>query len=360
MIPRTTVDIGNEELNAITKVIESGQFVKGEEARKLEEEFASFQNNKFGATVNSGTSALHLSLLALDIGKGDEVILPPNTFAATVNSVILAGAKPVFADINPNTFNIDEGKIEEKITQKTKCIIPVHLYGLMCDMSAIKDFTQDKEIYILEDACQAHGAEYFGKKAGEIGDLAAFSFFPTKNATVAGDGGIVISNNENLIDKIKSLRDHGRIQGEHKIAGFNNRLSEILAAIGRVHLRKLADFNEHRRNIASTYNEILKEVKQISLPAEPSGYKHVYHLFTTKTEKRDQLKTYLKEANIGSKIMYEERLNELNYVKEIIGIQEMPINDDVNKRILSLPISGSLNIEKIEYVANKVIEFFNE
>ncbi|MCE7738714.1 MAG: erythromycin biosynthesis sensory transduction protein eryC1, partial [Candidatus Heimdallarchaeota archaeon] len=248
---------------------------------------------------------------------------------------------------------------EDVISKRTKAIIPVHLYGLMSDMNPIKDIAEDNNLSILEDACQAHGAEYFSKRAGSIGDLTAFSFFPTKNVTVAGDGGIVLSNNEKLIDKIKALRDHGRRNGKHVMIGLNNRLSEILAAIGRAHLKKLDKYNDNRRKIADTYNQHLKDISEIVTPIEPEGYKHVYHLFTIKTKKRDELKKYLKENDIGTKIMYEERLNELDYVKQTAGNQPMPINDEVNQEILSLPISGTLDLEKINCVCDKIREFYN-
>lgn len=359
MIPRTTVDIGEAEKKAIERVFDSGQYVKGSECLKLEEEFSFYQNVKCGAGVNSGTSALHLSLLALEVKPGDEIITSPNTFAATVNSIILAGAKPVFSDIDPATFNLDPEKIKNAITEKTKVIIPVHLYGLIADMKPIKEITEDHNIKILEDACQAHGAEYYGKRAGSFGDLAAFSFFPTKNATVAGDGGIVLSNNEELITKIKALRDHGRINGKHVIPGLNNRLSELLAAIGRENIKQLDSANKNRRAIAKTYNEKLADIAEIELPLEPDNYEHVYHLYTIKSKERDQLCLYLKNEKIGSKIMYPERLNELEYVKNLIPYSPMPINDEVNSKILSLPISGTMNLEKIEFVCEKIIEFFS-
>ena len=359
MIPRTTVDIGEDELNAVNRVLRSGQYVKGEECNLLEEEFSKYQNVKYGAGVNSGTSAIFLGLKSLGIQPRDEIITVPNTFAATVNSILMLGAKPVFVDIDFSTFNIDVSKIEDVISKRTKAIIPVHLYGLMSDMNPIKDIAEDNNLSILEDACQAHGAEYFSKRAGSIGDLTAFSFFPTKNVTVAGDGGIVLSNNEKLIDKIKALRDHGRRNGKHVMIGLNNRLSEILAAIGRAHLKKLDKYNDHRRKIADTYNQSLKDISKIVTPIEPEGYKHVYHLFTIKTKKRDELKKYLKENDIGTKIMYEERLNELDYVKQTAGNQPMPINDEVNQEILSLPISGTLDLEKINCVCDKIREFYN-
>lgn len=359
MIPRTTVDIGEDELNAVNRVLRSGQYVKGEECNLLEEEFSKYQNVKYGAGVNSGTSAIFLGLKSLGIKPRDEIITVPNTFAATVNSILMLGAKPVFVDIDFSTFNIDVSKIEDVISKRTKAIIPVHLYGLMSDMNPIKDIAEDNNLSILEDACQAHGAEYFSKRAGSIGDLTAFSFFPTKNVTVAGDGGIVLSNNEKLIDKIKALRDHGRRNGKHVMIGLNNRLSEILAAIGRAHLKKLDKYNDNRRKIADTYNQSLKDISKIVTPIEPEGYKHVYHLFTIKTKKRDELKKYLKENDIGTKIMYEERLNELDYVKQTAGNQPMPINDEVNQEILSLPISGTLDLEKINCVCDKIREFYN-
>ena len=360
MIPRTTVDIGNLEKEAVNRVLQSGQFVKGKECPLLEKEFSQQQNVKFGAGVNSGTSALHLSLLALNVKLGDEVVTTPNTFAATINAIILTGAKPIFVDINPKTFTLDITKLENVITEKTKVILPVHLYGLITDMKQVDEIAKKHDLRVLEDACQAHGAEYFGRKSGSFDDLAAFSFFPTKNATVAGDGGIVLSNNEELIEKIKSLRDHGRRRGEHVIAGLNNRLSEILAAIGREHIKKLDQFNNHRRKIANIYNQELDNLNQIELPIEPEGSKHVYHLFTIKAEERNKLQQFLKENKVGSKIMYPEKLNHLEYVKEISGFQQMPVNDKINAKILSLPISGSLDLEKIDEVVNVINKFYSE
>ena len=358
MIPRTTVDLGEEERKAMLKVLESGQYVKGKECKQLEEEFCEYQGVKFGAGVNSGTSALHLGLVALGVKPGDEVITVPNTFAATINPIIMMGAKPVFVDVNPQTFTIDVTKIPEAITPKTKAIIPVHLYGLMADMKSIADIAKENNLSVLEDACQSHGAEYFSKRAGAIGDMAAFSFFPTKNTTVGGDGGIVISNNEELIDKVVSLRDHGRKDGKHVMPGLNNRLSEVLAAVGRAHLGKLDQFNTHRIAIANEYKKNLSDLTEVDLPFAPDGYKHVYHLYTIKTEKRDQLREYLKENGVGSKVMYKERLNDLDYVKDVFGYQEMPINDKLSSRILSLPISGTLELDKINQVSVKINDFF--
>jgi len=359
MIPRTTVDIGEDEKKAINRVIKSGQFVKGKECEEFEKEFSSYQGVKYGAGVNSGTSALHLSLLALGLKSKDEVITVPNTFAATVNAIILAGGKPVFIDINPETFTIDVEKIAEKITERTKVILPVHLYGLMADIKHIKDIAEDKNLLVLEDACQAHGAEINGKKAGQIGDLAAFSFFPTKNITVAGDGGMIISNNEELIQKVKTLRDHGRINKKHVIAGLNNRLSEILAAIGREHLKKIDQFTKHRRKIAELYKSKLEDITQITLPIEPRNYKHVYHLYTIRVHDRDDLKSYLYSKNIGSSIMYAEQLNKLDYVIQVAGIQNTPINEQINKEILSIPISGTLDLNLVEQITDTIIKRYN-
>jgi len=358
MIPRTTVEIGLEEKKAIERVISSGQYVKGKECESLEKEFCDYQNVKYGACVNSGTSALHLSLLALGLKPGDEVITVPNTFAATVNAILIAGGKPVFADIDPNTYTIDTTKIESLITEKTKVILPVHLYGLMANVEEIRRIADKHDLAILEDACQAHGAEIMGKKAGHFGNIAAFSFFPTKNMTVGGDGGIILSNNEELIEKVKALRDHGRINKKHVMAGLNNRLSEILAAIGRVQLKKLDTFTKNRRKIASIYKKYLGDNKNIELPIEEEGYKHVHHLFTIKADKRDELQNYLKNNSIITSVMYHEKLNELDYVKKVAGYQKTPINDEINKKILSLPISGTMDEKDIITVCEKINSFY--
>ena len=220
------------------------------------------------------------------------------------------------------------------------------------------DIAKENDLCVLEDACQAHGAEHNGYQSGNLSDLSAFSFFPTKNTTVGGDGGIVISNNEELIIKIQALRDHGRVNGQHIMAGLNNRLSEILAAIGRAHMKKLDEYNNHRRKIAQVYKNELNDISQIELPLEPENCKHVYHLFTIRTEKRTELKNYLKEKNIGSTIMYTERLNELEYVKKFAGNQPMQVNDSLVEKILSLPISGTMPLEKIGIVCEKIRNFY--
>ncbi len=358
-IPRTTVDVGQEELEAVKRVFERGQFVKGPECEALEKEFATYQGTKYGAAVNSGTSALHLSLLAIGIQSGDEIITVPNTFAATVNAIIMAGGRPKFVDINPHTYTMDATQLESAITPKTKAIIPVHLYGLMADMKPIREIADKHDLYVIEDACQAHGAKYFGKKAGYHGDLAAFSFFPTKNMTVAGDGGIVLSNNEELITKIKALRDHGRMMGKHVFAGLNNRLSEIFAAIGRINLKKLDEHNEHRRKIANIYSKHLSEIQDIEIPIEPKGYYHVYHLYTIKTSNRDELRTFLKNNNIETGIMYDTCLDELDYIKKLNDDDKSRLDNckNIKSKILSLPISGKLEQPTIENVCKKIKTF---
>ncbi len=352
--------VDEEIKKAAIEVLESKRYVKGEQAKKFEEEFAQFCGTRYGISTNSGTSALHIAMLVAGIKAGDEVIVPSHTFIATVSPLIHIGAKPIFAEIDERTYTMDPDDVRKKITEKTKAIIPVHLYGHPCDMKAIKEIAEEHNLCIIEDACQAHGAEYKGRKIGSIGDMACFSFFPSKNMTVAGDGGMVVTNNEEYAVKAAALRDQGRIAGkkyEHDYIGFNYRMSEILAAIGRIQLKHLPEWIERRREIAKLYNELLENVGVI-LPFEADWAKHVYHLYVVRHEERDKLKEFLKEKGVASGIHYPIPVHLQPAIRNtLLEDYKLEITEKVAKEVLSLPIYPQMEREKVEYVVECIKEF---
>ena len=354
----TEMYVDEEIKNAAIKVIESKRYVKGEQAKQFEKEFASFSGAKYGVATNSGTSALHVAMLSVGIGKGDEVIVPSHTFIATASPLIHIGAKPVFADINERNYTIDAEDVKKKITEKTKAIVPVHLYGHPAPMDELKEIAEEHGLIIIEDACQAHGALYKNKRVGSIGDIAAFSFFPSKNLTVAGDGGMIVTNNEEYALKAAALRDQGRVEGkkyEHDYIGFNYRMSEILAAIGRVQLKHLKDWIEGRRRVAKLYDEMLEGVIK---PFEEEWAKHVYHLYVIRHEKRDKLKEFLKGKGVATGIHYPIPVHMQPAMMKVLKERyTLPITEKIAKEVLSLPMYPWMEEEKVEYVANQIKNF---
>jgi perosamine synthetase len=286
--------LGKEEEKAVVQVIRSGHLVQGEQVAAFEKEFASYCGTKFAVATDNGTSALIVALVAAGIKTGDEVTTTPFTFIATANSISFVGAKPVFVDISPETFNINPKKIEEALTKRTKAIMPVHIYGLMADMEAINKIAKEHKLIVIEDSAQAHGASINGKKAGIWGDAATFSFYPSKNMTT-GEGGMVTTNNEKLAHTARLFRQQGmEKQYQHEMIGFNFRMTEIEAAIGREQLKKLDSFTQKRIKNAGYLTDNLSKVAGITPPVVPSGYRHVFHQYTIKIEKpypltRDQL-----------------------------------------------------------------------
>ena len=336
-----------KEINAaIGEVIKNSAFIGGQYVEKFETEMAKFCNTKYAVGLNSGTDALYLSLWALGIGPGDEVITTPFTFFATAEVIARLGAKPVFVDINPDTFNIDENLIEEKITQKTKVIIPVHLFGLPANMDKINSLAKKYKLAVVEDACQAIGSEYKGKKIGSIGDIGCFSFFPSKNLNAYGDGGMVTTDNQKLAEKIKILRNHGsKIKYYNDEIGVSSRLDGIQAAILSVKLKHLNKWNKSRQNIANTYNNLLKDIDGIEISKYDldKNTKHVYHQYTLKIKngKRDELKKYLENEGISSMIYYPLPLHMMKafeYLKIKKG--SLPVTEKMSEEVLSLTIES--------------------
>ncbi len=344
------------EINAaIQGVLDRGDFILGHDVEKLEEEFAAYCGAKYAVGVDSGLSALELSLRALGIGPGDDVIVPAHTFTATAAAISFAGANPIFVDADPATMNIDVDKIEDAITPKTKAILPVHLYGLPADMNVILGIAEKYHLVVVEDACQAHGAKYRGERTGSIGNAAGFSFYPTKNLGACGDGGIVTTNDAKVADMIRALRNCGqRVKNVHELAPFNHRLDNMQAAILRVKLHYLDQWIESRRKVADMYNKLLAGTDLV-LPLEPPGYQHVYHLYVVRSKHRDALQAYLKEHGVGTAIHYPNPVHLQPYYAEGRDRHgEFPVAEKVCTEILSLPMYPELTAEEVEVVASEI------
>jgi len=353
--------IKEEIKKAIMDIVESGQYIMGPNVKAFEEEIAAYLGVKHAIAVANGTDALVLTLDALEIGPGDEVITSPYTFFASAECISRVGAKPVFADIDPETLNINPEEIEKKITEKTKAIIPVHIFGQAAEMDKITALAEKHDIYVVEDACQAIGAEINGRKVGTIGKAGCFSFFPTKNLGAYGDGGLVVTNDDELADKIRLLRVHGsRKKYFHDVVGYNSRLDEIQAAILRVKLKYIDSWNEARRQKAKLYNELLKNTP-VKTPDIKEGKSHVFHLYTILAPNRDELKRHLEQKGIPTGIYYplplhlQEAYKDLGYKKG-----DMPVAEKTCKSNLSLPLYPEMPDEQIKYIADSVIEFYEK
>ena len=362
MIPfvdlKAQYDSIKEEIDeAIQSVLNNTSFIMGEELKKFEEEFAQFCDVKYAIGVANGSDALILALRACGIGEGDEVITVPHTFIATTEAISNVGGKVVFVDIDPKTYTIDITKIEEKINERTKAIIPVHLYGQPADMDAIMKLAKKYNLKVIEDAAQAHGAEYKREKVGSMGDVGCFSFYPGKNLGAYGDAGAVVANNEEIAEKVRLLRNHGRItkKYEHEIEGYSSRLDNLQAAILRVKLRYLNKWNEGRRENAKKYSELLSNVDGVITPYEADYAKHVYHLYVVRTENRDKLREELKSKGIATGIHYPIPLH-LQPAYSYLGYKEgdFPITEKASQEILSLPMFAELGDEQIERISNLI------
>lgn len=358
-LKRQYYSIEEEVDNAIKGVLESGYFILGENVKLFEKEFSKYCNAEFGIGVASGTDALQIALRAYDVGASDEVITVSNTAFPTAIAISYTGAKPVFVDID-ETYTIDALKIKEKISSKTKVILPVHLYGQPADIYPILEIAEKFGLYVIEDACQAHGTEYKGKKVGSIGDIGCFSFYPTKNLGAYGDGGFVTTNNEELAERIKLLRDYGQTERyNHVIKGYNSRLDEIQAAVLRVKLKKLDKWNEVRRKNAKLYNELLSG--KVIVPIERENSKHVYHLYVIRTKYRDEMRKWLKSKGIPTDIHYPTPIH-LQKAYADLGLEKgsLPVTEKYANEILSLPLYPTLTTEKIEYIGDKINNFFSD
>ncbi len=341
----------------IQEILDNACFIMGEPVKLFEENLAKFCECKYAISVSSGSSALFLTLKAYGIKEGDEVITVPNSFIATAEAIVQCGAKPVFVDIEEKTMLIDVNKIEEKITEKTKAIIPVHLYGQICDMNLIIEIAKKHNLVIIEDAAQAIDSEYKERKL-PISETAIFSFFPAKNLGCYGDGGAVVSHNEEIAKKISKLRDHGRISKyESDMIGYGERLDALQAAILNVKLKHLKEWTKKRRENAYKYNVLLKDTKGIEIPFEENNSKHVYYIYKVKVKKRNELMNLLNEKGISTGIHYPIPLH-LQPSLRFLGYKEgdFPIAEKAAKEILSLPMYPELSKESIHYIIDCIRE----
>lgn len=350
--------IKDEIISAITGVLDSGQFVLGRAVADFEERFAHSCGASYGIAVNSGTSALHLALLAGGIGPGDEVITVPCTFVATVAAIHYSGARPVFVDVNPVTYTMDPSGIEEAITPRTKAIMPVHLYGNPADMDPILEIARRHNLLVIEDAAQAHGGEYRGRRCGSIGDLGCFSFYPGKNLGAYGEGGLVTTSDPEFTRKIRMLRDWGAEKKyEHVLKGYNYRMDGIQGAVLGVKFQYLEQWTEARRAHARSYGELLKDA-QIVLPSATPGARHVYHLFAILTERRRDLIEALASRGIQTGIHYPYPVHLLPAYSDLgYKAGDFPVAEKVASQELSLPMFPELTAAQIEAVATAVTEF---
>ncbi len=348
-----------EEIDAaVERVLTSGWFILGQEVQAFEEEFASYLGVSHAVGVGSGTEALHLALLACDVGPGDEVITVSHTAVATVAAIELAGAKPVFVDIDPSTYTMDPSQLENKISPETKVILPVHLYGQTADMEPVLETARLHGLTVVEDAAQAHGAEYKGQKAGSLGDLACFSFYPTKNLGAYGDGGMVVTNNPALAERVSVLRQYGwtdRYVSSCK--GLNSRLDELQAAILRVKLGWLDKWNARRREHTGLYNRRLQDTGLL-LPAEPDYSKHCYHLYVIRSKRRDELQRFLRENGVRAIAHYPVPVHLQDAYRDLaVSAGTLPSTEQCAREVLSLPVAPELSEEQIEAVCDLVAQF---
>jgi len=344
---------------ALQEVMHNTAFAGGKYVAQFEQEFADYSQTDFAIAVNSGTSALWLALLAIGVGKGDEVITVPNTFIATAEAISFCGAKPVFVDIDEKTYNMNPELIEAAITERTKAIIPVHLFGQPADMEPILAIAKKHELYVVEDACQAHGAEFKGKRVGSMGDAGCFSFYPGKNLGAYGEGGAVITNNAEIDEKIRMLRDHGQSKKYyHAIIGWNARMDGFQGAVLNVKLKHLAVWNEGRRNNAMLYNKLLKDVEGIITPEEADYARHIYHVYAIRVQNRDQLMDYLKQKEIFCGIHYPIPIH-LQQAFQSLGSGEgtFPVAEQCANEFVSLPMFPELADEQIEYTVEQINKF---
>ncbi len=344
----------------LIEVCENTAFTLGPYVEEFENNFAKYLGTKHFIGTSTGTSALHSALLAFDIGENDEVIVPVNTFTATAEAVVMAGAKPIFVDNDPKNYNMDLSKIENAITHNTKAIIPVHLYGQPIYMDKLLEIAKNHNLLVIEDCAQAHGAEYNNKKVGTFGHAACFSFYPGKNLGSFGEGGGVATNSDDIAEKVKKIRNHGSlIKYIHEFVGYNYHMQGFQGAVLNIKLKHIDNWNNRRLEIAKMYNKGLENTGDIEVPYIDEKVKHVFHLYVIRTKKRDELLEYLKKNEIYAGIHYPYPLHLQDSYKEY-GYKkgDFPISEEYAPQLLSLPIFPEMTDEQVQYVINTIKSFY--
>jgi len=344
---------------AVMRVIDGAQFVLGPEVAAFEARFASYCDVNYCIAVNSGTSALHLALLAADVGPGDEVITVSMTFVATTAAILYSGAKPVYVDVDPVTWTMDPALIEAAITPKTRAILPVHLHGLMADMDPIMEIARRHNLVVIEDAAQSHGAEYKGRRAGSIGDLGCFSFYPGKNLGAYGEGGAVVSNNSELAKRVSLLRDWGQeSKYNHVMHGYNYRMDGIQGAVLNVKMNYIELWTEARRSAAAHYDRLLEKQRCIR-PMPPAHSRHVYHVYAVRLERRDEAQKVLQAAGVGTGIHYPVPVHlQKAYADLGYSVGDFPVTELLANQFLSVPIYAELTLQQVSEVVAELEKTF--
>lgn len=341
---------------AIQSVIDSSLFIQGPAVKQFESNVAKYLGCKHAIGCASGTDALQIAMMALNIGQDDEILTTPFTFVATTETIAILGARPVYVDIDPKTFNIDPAKIEAKITPKTKAIIPVHLYGQPADMDQIMEIAKKHKLYVIEDAAQALGADYKGRKICTIGDISCISYYPSKNLGAFGDAGMITTDNDELADRMRMIISHGsKKKYYHEILGVNSRLDSIQAAILDVKLKHLDEYCNARRTAAEKYNERFKGIFEVPFVME--GAKHIYHQYSIRVKRRDEMQKFLADNGIPSMIYYPVPLHLQEAYKYDYKYGDYPVSEEIAKDIISLPMHTELTDDQINFIADKVLEF---
>ena len=364
MIPINLPKIGEEEIQAVEKVLRSGMLTSGLGAgpavTEFENGFAKFCGVKHAIAVNTGTAALHAAVMAVGAKHGDEIIVPSFTFVATAEAVALAGAKPVFADIDPDTYTLSPSAVEKAVTKKTKAILPVDLYGFSADMKPLREIATKHGIALLEDAAQAHGATYGGKPAGAFSDAACWSMYASKNI-MTGEGGVITTDNDQLDETLRMIRTHGeKAKYASLILGTNYRMSEIQAAIGNVQLQRLPAFVAKRRQNAEQLTKILQKISKLALPYESKDRLHSWYLYTARLkdgteEQRDALVAELKKKGIGSEVYYINPVHDMPFYRENFGSAKLPETEKASKQVFSLPIHPGVTKEQVSFIGETVL-----
>jgi dTDP-4-amino-4,6-dideoxygalactose transaminase len=342
--------------------MENADFIGGPQVAGFEAEFGAYCESEYCVGVNSGTDALRFALIAAGVGPGDEVITVPHTFIATTEAISQVGAKPVFVDIAVKTHNMDVSRIAGAITPRTRAIVPVHIYGQPADMDPILEIAHKNDLVVIEDACQAHGALYKGKRTGSMGLIGCFSFYPGKNLGAFGEAGAVVTQSEEMANKIRMIRDHGQAQKyHHQMEGYNGRLDAIQAGVLRIKLRRLETWNQARRRNAGLYNELLSRIQGVTIPVELDGCRHVYHLYVILVDDRNALQEYLAEKGVDTGLHYPVPLHlQKAYARQGHREGDFPVTESVARRVLSLPMFPELVEEQVEYVAHCIAQFMKK
>ncbi|MDH5766707.1 MAG: DegT/DnrJ/EryC1/StrS family aminotransferase, partial [Gammaproteobacteria bacterium] len=354
-------ELSYEIQRAISGVVRDNDLIMGQALYNFEHNFAKYCGASYAIGCGNGLDAITLALKALDVGSGDEVVVPANSFIATALAVEACGAKSIFVDCNPNTYSIDIEQIEAKITDKTKAIIPVHLYGIVADMDMILEIARRNKLYVIEDAAQAHGAEYKGKRVGSIGDITTFSFYPTKNMGGLGDGGCIVTNNEDIAKKVRVLSNYGSEKKYHHIVkGVNSRLDSIQAAVLDLKIAYIDKWNARRRDLADIYFSRLSQISEVNLPEITKGSKAIWHVFPIRLpskDVRDRLVDHLNEYKIGTNIHYPIPIHCSGAYAEGNGIVSAPVSEDYAGRLISLPLDPYHSEDEINYVCEAIEKF---